>query len=547
MPVILMTIGSILALIGFVLLVRAIIGRLISDHPYCRRCRYDLVGLNLSTPTPCPECGDTVLIDSRSVLNGRRKVRYWLLLIALLFLIVGSAGIGYPAIKNHPALWRVDWNLLYEHSPESTLRLYESLGDEEAVSELWQRMNKATLSDKGLRVLIDRAMEHIADPTAQYSHYWGGVLLYALYDNQLTASERAAYIEGSVTSTLHLHASQSNDSDTTYAVITHHGVERFMGSWLTTINLQRKDRPIDSISATSDFVIQCTPRILAINANPPTAQNDWAPTSNDWAAIQPQFATSQIHIPFPIDLQKLDLTIAVDYTLLRNGTIVHQWQSTHQATTHRSDGPFHYAQHIEDPAIINPILSALSIASVIVPTQTDIARNAKHRRNIRPLISFFAAKTFDHTLLGTIRFKLGNDQIPYQTIEWNPKPRTQSPRDMGRSFDSTGGWGWSGLHKFDETIAYYEQYHTFWQQASQIGKVDVLIIPDPTMAQRNPRITSFINRPIIFKDVPISPQIPSIIARTNQAGEPLELLQWTPQNQTTAKPTPINPIPLQTD
>lgn len=543
MPILFMTFGSIFAVMGFVFLIRAIFGRRITDHPFCRRCRYDLIGLNLSTPSPCPECGHTVLIDSRSVINGRRRVRFILLAIALVMMTVGSAGIGWSSIKRHPSLEYVDWNVIYEQSSEPALRLYESLNDEEATYELYRRMTKGKISDKGLRTLIDRAMKHIADPSASYDFRWGSVLLYALYDNKLTDSERTTFIEGSVTSQIHISELQSRDTPTAHAVISHHGIERFMGSWMTTIPLQRKDRPIDTMRATSDFVIQCTHHILTINGTPATNQDNWKNTSSDWAEIGREFATSRIHVPFPPDQHTLDIAIAINYVLLRNDAIVHTWSQTLNTSVQRADGVIQHAQRIETSEILDPILKNLSIGSVFVPTQMNLAMNApESQRRVRQTLSIYSKTPFDHKLLGQIRFRVRAHEIPYQSIEWSPPYSNQSPRFMGRIGCGPGGWTWSGASGFDQSKAYFDQHQSFWEEALKVGKVDVLIIPNPHMAEQNPRIASFINRTIIFKDVPVSPQVPRILARTNSlTGQPIELLRWSPKYMTSKNSlSPIN-------
>jgi hypothetical protein len=45
------TIGS----LGLILLIIGLRGWRIDDHPWCRKCRYDLSGLD--EPAACPECG----------------------------------------------------------------------------------------------------------------------------------------------------------------------------------------------------------------------------------------------------------------------------------------------------------------------------------------------------------------------------------------------------------------------------------------------------------------------------------------------------------
>src|SRR5690349_6074803 len=54
-------------LLGVVLLALGLRGRRVGDHPYCRRCGFDLFGLPPAHPA-CPECGaDLLAAPAKSV------------------------------------------------------------------------------------------------------------------------------------------------------------------------------------------------------------------------------------------------------------------------------------------------------------------------------------------------------------------------------------------------------------------------------------------------------------------------------------------------
>jgi hypothetical protein len=60
-----------IAIAGGIVCWRGLYGRLVDDHPYCRRCRYDLTGHDRRPPR-CPECG-AYLTGLHVVTIGRRR------------------------------------------------------------------------------------------------------------------------------------------------------------------------------------------------------------------------------------------------------------------------------------------------------------------------------------------------------------------------------------------------------------------------------------------------------------------------------------------
>ncbi len=73
---------------GIVLCFAGLRGRLIDDHPLCRRCGYDLIG-HAQRPYHCPECGsDTTLPDAVKI--GRRNLSRSRLLAGVSLIILSS-------------------------------------------------------------------------------------------------------------------------------------------------------------------------------------------------------------------------------------------------------------------------------------------------------------------------------------------------------------------------------------------------------------------------------------------------------------------------
>jgi cytohesin len=87
--------------VGLLLVWRYLRGRVVGEHPQCRRCGYDLFGLP-NDHQRCPECGAN-LRGRQAVLIGRRKRRWRAGLIALALAAGALAGLwaGANAIQRH--------------------------------------------------------------------------------------------------------------------------------------------------------------------------------------------------------------------------------------------------------------------------------------------------------------------------------------------------------------------------------------------------------------------------------------------------------------
>jgi hypothetical protein len=92
-----MLVGVLIAIgvLGLVLVVRGLAGSIKGDEPRCRKCRFDLSGLE---PGLCPECGASLV--PKAIIYGRRQRRWVMVLVGLPALSPCLAQIGLFAVSS---------------------------------------------------------------------------------------------------------------------------------------------------------------------------------------------------------------------------------------------------------------------------------------------------------------------------------------------------------------------------------------------------------------------------------------------------------------
>jgi len=148
----------ILLVLAAALLALGVRGRVVDDHPICRKCRFDLVGL--ATPSNCPECG-AGLDRPRAIRSGARRRRPGLVItgVAILLLMALASGAFLNADRLIP--YEPSWALVLQAQYGSMKRAPA------IVSELLARSDRFKLSQSAHAALARRALDVQSNPTSR--------------------------------------------------------------------------------------------------------------------------------------------------------------------------------------------------------------------------------------------------------------------------------------------------------------------------------------------------------------------------------------------
>jgi hypothetical protein len=161
-----MPILAVILLVGLLLLVRGLLGRRVGNEPRCRRCAYNLTGLEAEN---CPECGAAAA--GRNVVTGRRRRRRPSLVVGTLLLLLSATGlglIGYGQAK------RVNW---YLHYPKFVLLRKARADDRLAINELTRRVRAGLLVRDKIGDIVPLALAKHGAPARFFnSRSWADLL-----------------------------------------------------------------------------------------------------------------------------------------------------------------------------------------------------------------------------------------------------------------------------------------------------------------------------------------------------------------------------------
>lgn len=140
--------------VGLVLLVVGLRGRRVGDEPRCRKCKYDLTGLDSDR---CPECGHA--ITQKTTVHGFRRRRRALWLPGALLMAVSLSVAGYGGYQ--AAQWKT-----YRDYPVFMLRWKAANGDFRAANALNNRIRRGALQPEQLRSFADTAIDQYTKAVA---------------------------------------------------------------------------------------------------------------------------------------------------------------------------------------------------------------------------------------------------------------------------------------------------------------------------------------------------------------------------------------------
>lgn len=163
---------SLMLAAGLALLARALRGDVVGDHPFCRRCGFDLFGRGVEAPV-CPECGADVS-KPRATRTGVRRRRAGLAAVALVLMLPGLVLFG---TRGGRALAAVKW---IQHQPYGLVLRQSHSGvpaeRDEAIAELLRRVSEGRVSDARLAALVDEMLAAQADLNTPWVHLRGDII-----------------------------------------------------------------------------------------------------------------------------------------------------------------------------------------------------------------------------------------------------------------------------------------------------------------------------------------------------------------------------------
>lgn len=176
--------------LSLLLLVLAFRGRTTARGHFCRKCRFDLAGLH--QPPTCPECGRDLAVPKATRPTLRRTNRP-LLAVAAILLLTGVSLAAVHATNNTARLLAA--------LPDRAIHILHNLGVDAALTEITTNrlMRTPPLSATIWADLIADAAAHQADTATPFDIRHGEVLGQAWVSGRLTDEQLAGYFElGSV-------------------------------------------------------------------------------------------------------------------------------------------------------------------------------------------------------------------------------------------------------------------------------------------------------------------------------------------------------------
>lgn len=187
-----------IAALGAWLLVLGLRGRRIDDHPVCRKCRFDLLGVYPSVAV-CPECGAKT--DGECVvLIGRRRKRRAVVAVGVLMLIgalAAGGGLGWASSRNY------DWNRV---KPLWLLRR-EARGVEVSIAELairetTRRIQAGRVGRVAASGFITEALDNVTSKTRNRYGDWSTLFNAARVKGLATPEEYVRFVRQTVRPTV---------------------------------------------------------------------------------------------------------------------------------------------------------------------------------------------------------------------------------------------------------------------------------------------------------------------------------------------------------
>ena len=193
--------GIPLLLLGLLITLFGLRGKRVDDHPLCRRCRFDLHGIE-PRPDVCPECG-TQLTGNQAFRFGNRTRRSKTMAVGALMMFVAMVMIGIGTtnfvrgvpLQQQKPLWMLKMEM--KHGIPDT--------QSEAGQEIARRLSAGTVSADAIASLARLLLKRQGDLTRTWDATGEGEILQHLWDHAaLGEAQRSRYLHQGVNAALDL-------------------------------------------------------------------------------------------------------------------------------------------------------------------------------------------------------------------------------------------------------------------------------------------------------------------------------------------------------
>lgn len=182
-------------LLGLAAAVLGFRGRRANDHPICRGCGFDLVGLGAGEGARCPECGRD-LGRRRATRAGARRRRPVVLALGLVMLL---AGLSWTGALTWGQASSFDWNtvkptwLLMMETRQPTADNADA-----GMQELVKRLEAGELEAETVDTIVERIIETQGDADLPWHASWGDFVEAAHEQRPLDHEQLVRYLTQAV-------------------------------------------------------------------------------------------------------------------------------------------------------------------------------------------------------------------------------------------------------------------------------------------------------------------------------------------------------------
>ncbi|HZW08358.1 MAG TPA: hypothetical protein VFF69_00505 [Phycisphaerales bacterium] len=193
--------ATISLLVGLALLGVGLRGRNIGDAPHCRRCGFDLTGIETDAdaeqsdgPPRCPECGRD-LGARRAVRIGVKQRRHVVASLGVAGVLLACGALALALVASNARLngAKPTWLLLAEAS------MLRGGVSQAAAAELLDRHNTAPLAPGSLARIVPGALRAQADPNVDWPNSpWWPLLEGAFVADEVSGENLARYVRAAL-------------------------------------------------------------------------------------------------------------------------------------------------------------------------------------------------------------------------------------------------------------------------------------------------------------------------------------------------------------